>query len=89
MAVDACLPSVEDVLQDRRNGEALVEESSFMEHPHSRNVHASATFNVESGHWRVEAAVTKMTGYWGFHRRPNENEDEVTMNDFAVDINVP
>ncbi|MCA2226451.1 hypothetical protein [Nonomuraea aurantiaca] len=63
-----------------------MEQSSFLEHEHSRNVHASTTFNVESGHWRVEAAVTKTMGYWGFNRRP---KDEVAMSDFAVDINVP
>jgi hypothetical protein len=71
----------------RRNGHTLVDESNFLKHPHNNNGGASTTFNVDSGHWRVQAAVEKRTGYWAFHGSPEEGV--VWMNDLAVDITVP
>jgi hypothetical protein len=75
----------------RRGNGALVEQSNFSSRPAgSGHVYASKSFNVDSGRWRVEAAVEKRTGYWAFNRNKQaEVEDVVKMNDFAVEVDVP
>ncbi|HUR06297.1 MAG TPA: hypothetical protein VM347_27365 [Nonomuraea sp.] len=56
----------------------------------AKNVHATTTFNVDSGRWRVVAAMEKTGGYWRFNRgKDSDTGDLVRTNGLTVAIDVP
>lgn len=86
---DPC--SIQGIITLRRGNGALVEESLFGYGGNltGNQVRASETFNVDRGQWRVEAQMSKMSGYWGVHGSYSEDDYVVRTSDFRVEVEVP